>query len=101
MAKKPARKADGDAFLSVRIPADEARTFEHHAASLSLTPLELVERLVRVAADPYSFLAIYKSLTETDVERARRHAKHRRMAKAAVDAVLSGKPFGSVLEVDE
>ena len=68
--KKPMIKGWADA--TARLPPDVAKSFEHHAASLSVTPLELVEMSVRMVVDPYRFLAVCKHLTESEAERARR-----------------------------
>jgi hypothetical protein len=77
--------------VSVHLPADVAKNFEHHARLLGVTPLELASLALRMVSDPHHLLAVARRLTESDAERARREAKHRRMAKAAVDAVLSGR----------
>jgi hypothetical protein len=60
----------GDAKVSFILPPDVAKSFEHHAASLSVTPLELVEMSVRMVVDPRKFLTVYRVLVEPRMTKA-------------------------------
>jgi hypothetical protein len=88
----------GDFEETVRLPADEAKAFRHHAGFLGVTPPELAQLAIRMVADPYHFLSVANRLTEIEAARLRRQAEHRRMV--AVAAVLSGKACGHVLEIE-